>query len=138
MPLIHDNPWLIEQLLKSVAQETTLPPADPNAQQQVADALRALLGNLRNQHESRFLTRNVIEHGAGNVSTDLGSQHMSSMGDLVEWLSANQTKLGGAQLVYPGNVSRPNEDYGYYKIEPGTKIVVEAAPPNFSTSYSSK
>ena len=52
------------------------------------------------------------------------------MGDLVEWLSANQTKLGGAQLVYPGNVSRPNEDYGYHKIEPGTKIVVEAAPPN--------
>lgn len=127
MPLIHDNPWLVEQLLKSVAQEAggTPTPPPPDNQQQVADALRALLLNLRNQADPS--SRGVIEHGAGAAT--LGSQNMESMGDFIEWLAKNQTKYGGKQIVYPGNTNSPGEDYDFYKIEPGTKIAVEVETP---------
>jgi hypothetical protein len=123
MPLIHDNPWLIEQLLQSVAQDAGPPP--PNNQQEVADAMRALLLNLRNQADPS--SRGVIEHGTGAAT--LGSQNMESMGDFIEWLAKNQTKYGGKQVVYPGNTNAPSEDYDFYKIEPGTKIAVEVDAP---------
>jgi hypothetical protein len=121
MPIIHDNPWLIEQLLKSVAQDTNPAPTSPDNQQQIADAMRALLSNLRNQADPS--SRGVIEHGVGAAT--LGSQNMESMGDFIAWLATNQTKLGGKQIVFPGNTEGHGEDYDYYKIEPGTKVAVE-------------
>ena len=39
-------------------------------------------------------------------------------------------RWAGNRIVYPGNVQRPSEDYGYYKIEPGTEIVVPMARPD--------
>ena len=129
MPLIHDNPWLIEQLL-AAAQAAAPPPPAPlplqQQQQEVVDALHAVLGNLKDQLDP---TKNSIDHSG---ATELASTHMESMGDLVHWLVSNATKVGGVQIVYPGNVQRPGEDYGYYKIEPGTEIVAPLARPDRS------
>ena len=130
--LIHDNPWLINQLLQSVAdQDAKLAKraqtvADPAAQQ-TADALRSLLTNLGDQLSPA--ARNSIDHTG---VAQLSSTHMESMGDFVQWLLSNNTKIGGTQIVYAGNVAQPGEDYGYYKIEPGTEIVVPVARPDRS------
>lgn len=130
MPIIHENPWLIEQLLAAAqAAAPPVPSALPLQQQQqeVADALHAVLNNLKEQLDPA--AHNAVEHAG---AADLASTHMESMGDFVHWLVSNGTKIGGAQIVYPGNVQRPSEDYGYYKIEPGTEIVVPLARPDRS------
>lgn len=121
MPIIHDNPWLIEQLL--AAAQAAAPPPAPAAiplqqqQQEVADALHAVLDNLKNQ----------LDPATNNANGDLASTHMESMGDLVQWLLAHGKQISNPPIVYPGNVQRPSEDYGYYRIEPGTEIVVPLA-----------
>lgn len=124
MPLIHDNPWLIEQLLK-VAQEAAppaaAPPPDPvDQKQQISDALHRLMTHIRSQ----------LTPQAGSMQwapgTDLSSNDMESMGAFVGWLAQHGTKMEGKQIVIPdkGNTPRPSEDYGYYRIEPGTEIAV--------------
>src|SRR5271166_2560869 len=130
--LIHDNPWLVNQLLQAVADEESKflkkaqTVADPMAQQ-TADALRSLLTNLGDQLAPA--ARNSIDHSG---TAELSSTHMESMGDFVQWLLGNNTKIGGTQIVYAGNVAQPGEDYGYYKIEPGTEIVVPLSRPDRS------
>lgn len=124
MPLIHDNPWLVEQLLKAAQAATPTPPPPstnpvPN-QQQVADALRALLQNLKT-----VPSMSGVRQGAGDAAVDLAAPHMASMGDFVEWLDSNKTQIDGVQIVYPGNGAHPaGDDYGYFRIEPGTKAAV--------------
>jgi hypothetical protein len=124
MPLIHDNPWLIEQLLKA-AQTPPPPPIEAPTvanQQQVVDALHALLGNLKKQITP---SSSGVQHGAGDSSVDLAATHMESMGDFVAWLNSNKTIIDGVQIVYSGNAPRPSNDYGYYRVEPGTDTAVK-------------
>ena len=133
MSFIYENSNLISELLKAATEsETKLSKqgqVDPAAQQN-ADALRMLLNNLRSQITPLKEGPEQVGHAAGVA--DLASRNMDSMGDFVEWLSKHGTRVGGAIVVYPGNVDRPSEDYGFYKIEPGTEIVVPLARPDRS------
>jgi hypothetical protein len=135
MPLIQDNPWLINQLLQAALEsegklskkgQAAPPPAGPS----VEDSLKAMLDNLGSQITPTKESPDEISHSTGGA--DLSSHNMDSMGDLVQWLSSNGTKIGGSVIVYPGNIERPSEDYGYFKIEPGTEIVVPLARPDRS------
>lgn len=126
MPLIHDNPWLVAQLLKAAQEAAPTAPAPiplQQQQQEVADALRALLQNLKAP------TTSGVQH-AGDSAVDLSAPHMASMGDFIEWLDTNKTKIDGVQIVYPGNGTRPSDDYGYFRIEPGTKAAVNIDDKN--------
>lgn len=135
MSFIYENPWLIEKLLQAASesekklskegQATPPPKEDP-----VPSALRAMLNNLRDQITPLKEGPNQIGHASGG--TELVSRHMDSMGDLVQWMSKNGTRIGNAVIVQPGNVERPSEDYGYFKIEPGTEIIVPLAKPDRS------
>jgi hypothetical protein len=132
MPLIHDNPWLVSQLLQAISDEenkiSKKGQAAP-AESPVAAGLTALLNNLRNQITPLKEDPNKITTDVAG-GADLASHHMDSLGDLVEWLVAHGTKIGGKVVVYPGNITRPSEDYGYFKIEPGTEIVVPMERPD--------
>jgi hypothetical protein len=135
MPLIHDNPWLVSQLLKSAIDEEERLKLYKKGQTapnpQVAGALKALLNSLRDQITPLKEGPNQVGHASGGA--ELASGHMDSMGDLVEWMSANGTRIGGTTIVVPGTAERPSEDYGHYKIEPGTEIVVPLASPDRTT-----
>jgi hypothetical protein len=132
MPLIHDNPWLVSQLLKSATDEEKRlnqykrGQAPPNPQ--IAGALRALLNSLRDQITPLAEGKDQVGNASGGA--ELASHHMDSMGDLVEWMAANGTRIGGTTIVVPGTGDRPSEDYGHYKIEPGTEIVTPLARPD--------
>lgn len=133
MSFIYENPWLVEKLLeagskseKPVVKEGQA--ADPN--KPVGDALRAVLNNLRDQITPLKEGPQQVGHASGGA--ELASHNMDSMGDLVEWMAKNGTRIGNAVIVQPGNVERPSEEYGYFKIEPGTEIVVPMARPDRS------
>lgn len=123
---------LINELLKAAELDSALSKkaqVDPAAKQK-SDALRLLLTNLRNQLTPLREGPEQVAHSTGVA--DLSSHNMDSMGDFVEWLAKHGTRVGGTIVVYPGNVDRPSEDYGFYKIEPGTEIVVPLAKPDRS------
>lgn len=133
MSFIYDNPWLVNQLLQAgydsenkLSKKGQAPPAN----QQVGESLKALLNNLRDQIKP--LQEGADQVGMSSGGSDLVSHHMDSMGDLVDWMSKNGTRIGGKVIVQPGNTDRPSEEYGYYKIEPGTEIVVPMARPDRS------
>lgn len=133
MSFIYDNPWLVNQLLQAgydsenkLSKKGQAPPAN----QQVGESLKALLNNLRDQITP--LQEGADQVGMASGGAELASHHMDSMGDLVDWLSKNGTRIGGKVIVQPGNTDRPSEEYGYYKIEPGTEIVVPIARPDRS------
>lgn len=134
MPLIHDNPWLVSQLLQSVADEEKRldlfkrGQAAAAADAQIAGALRALLSNLRDQITPAKEDPNQVGYGSGGA--ELASHHMDSLGDLVEWIAVSAIKVGSIPLVVPGTEERPSEDYGHFKIEPGTDIVTPLARPD--------
>lgn len=121
--LIYDNPWLVEQLLqagldseKKLSKKGQAVPETP-----VAAALKSILGNLYSQINPQDASSGVSHETSG---ADVFSHNMDSMGDLVQWLLANGTKIGGKVIVYPNTVDQPSEEYGYFKIEPGTEIVL--------------
>lgn len=133
MTFIYQNPWLVEQLLQAgLNSEKKLSKqgqaADPNQQQQLGDSLRALLNNLRDQITP--LKGGPDQVGQTSEAADLSSHNMDSMGDMVQWLLQHGTRIGSTTIVQPGNTERPGENYGYYKIEPGTEIVVPMARPD--------
>ena len=133
MSFIYDNPWLIKQLLEAgtksenqFSKKGQLAPLQE--QKQLSDALRAALFNLRDQITP-------LQEGAGEVmqgsgGADLSSHNMDSMGDLVEWMAKNGTRIGGNVIVVDGKSERPSEEYGNFKIEPGTEIVTPLARPD--------
>lgn len=131
--LIYENPWLVNQLLQagleSEAKLAKKGQATPAAQpeQPIATALKSILNNLRNQASSSKDPTGAITHETS--AADVFSHNMDSMGDLVQWLASNGTRYGGGgAIVYPGNVARPSEEHGYFKIEPGTEILVVDNP----------
>jgi hypothetical protein len=134
--LIYENPWLVSQLLQagleSEAKLAKKGQAAPTAQpeQPIATALKSILNNLKNQITPGKDPGGSITHETSGA--DVFSHNMDSMGDLVQWLSSNGTRFGGGTIVYPGNRERPSDDYGYFKIEPGTEIVVPLATPDRS------
>lgn len=132
MSFIHDNPWLINQLLKTALDSEnkiskTAQPVPPD-QSQIANSLRAMLDNLRDQITPLKEGPTQVGHASGGA--ELSSHNMDSMGDLVEWMSKNGTRIGNQVIVMDGKGERPSEDYGYFKIEPGTEIVVPLAKPD--------
>jgi len=130
MPLIHDNPWLVSQLIQAALDsENKLSKkgqAAPAQEQPVATGLKSILNNLRNQINPGSDSTGAISHETSGA--DVFSHNMDSMGDLVQWLANNGTRVGGKAIVYAGNVARPGEEYGYFKIEPGTEILVRDNP----------
>jgi len=127
MPLIHDNPWLVNQLLQAALDSekkiSKQGQAAPPAEQPVAVGLKSILNNLRNQMSTGPDPTGTISHDSS--SAEVFSHNMDSMGDLVQLLSNSGTKVGGKTIVYPGTLpQQPSEEYGYFKIEPGTEIVV--------------
>lgn len=127
MPLIYDNPWLIEQLVQAgldsenkFSKQGQATPA-PAPEQPAVAGLKSILNSLRDQITPGS-GPNDISHETGGA--DVFSHNMDSMGDLVQWLASNGTKIGAQAIVYPGTQQRPSEEYGYFKIEPGTEIVV--------------
>jgi hypothetical protein len=136
MSFIYDNPWLVSQLLKAghdfetkfLKRGQAAPAAPAPNQQYVSDALRALLDNLRDQIKPSQEGANQI--GMGSGGSELASHNMDSMGDLVEWLTKNATRIGGKIISLPGNQEKPSDDYGYFKIEPGTEILTPLQRPD--------
>jgi len=123
--LIYDNPWLVERLLqagsdseKKISKQGQAAPAESP----VAAGLKSILANLYSQISPTQDSTGGISHETSGA--DVFSHNMDSMGDLVQWLANNGTRVGGKAIVYAGNVARPGEEYGYFKIEPGTEIVV--------------
>jgi hypothetical protein len=130
MPLIKDNPWLISQLLQSVADEESKRELLKKGQvtpenKASAEGLKAMLVNLRNQITPSKPDPNRV--GQVDSALSLSSNHMDSMGDMVTWLATNKVTMGDQVIVYPGNIARPSEEYGYFKIEPGTEIIIPLA-----------
>ena len=130
MPLIKDNPWLISQLLQSVADEESKRELLKKGQvtpenKASAEGLKAMLVNLRNQITPSKPDPNRV--GQVDSALSLSSNHMDSMGDMVTWLATNKVTMGDQIIVYPGNIARPSEEYGYFKIEPGTEIIIPLA-----------
>ncbi len=128
---IYENPWLVSQLLQygsesenKISKTGQVTPPE----QQTPAALKALLNNLRDQITPLKEGPQQVGHASGGA--ELASHHMDSMGDLVEWMSKNGTRIGNVVIVQPGNVERPSEDYGRFKIEPGTEIITPLAKPD--------
>lgn len=127
MSFIHDNPWLVNQLLeaafdseKKLSKQGQAAPVKTQEQPAVS-GLKSILTNLRDQI-TPGTGPNDISHETGGA--DVFSHNMDSMGDFVQWLASNGTKIGAQAIVYPGTQQRPSEEYGYFKIEPGTEIIV--------------
>lgn len=131
MSFIHDNPWLVNQLLeaaldseKKLSKQGQAAPVQKQEQPAVS-GLKSILNSLRDQI-TPGTGPNDISHETGGA--DVFSHNLDSMGDLIQWLASNGTKIGAKAIVYPGNQQRPSEEYGYFKIEPGTEILVADSP----------
>jgi hypothetical protein len=125
MSFIFDDQNLIEQLLSSGLQDELKFTKRGQAAAGATDANRTtLLEHIKNLQDQLQPSGVVKDPNAGptishNGATALGSPQLESLGDLVQWLANNGSKVDGQVIAY---VTKPADDENYilYKLETHT------------------
>jgi hypothetical protein len=99
MSFIHEDKWLIQELLK-LAQDTPAPvPAQPQSDAAKSLAVaKELIKNLQNELSGGF------SFTAGRDNADLSQAHVVNVDELLNFLEYNQIKANGHELVMKANV----------------------------------
>ena len=125
MSFIFDDQNLIEQLLSSGLQDELKFTKKGQAAAGATDQNRAtLLQHIKNLQDQLQPSGVVKDPNAGptishNGATALGSPQLESLGDLVQWLANNGSKVDG-QLVASAAKPADDENYTLYKLETHT------------------
>src|ERR1700677_558559 len=125
MSFIFEDPSLIDQLLTSGLRDILKFTKQGQAAAATADQNRTILSQhlktLQDQFNPAGVSRDpnagpTISH---NGAASLGSPQLESLGDLVQWLANNGTKVDGQTVAYP---TKPEDDsqYTLYKLETHT------------------
>lgn len=133
MSFIHDNPWLINDLIK-IGQGQTLDPTQ-NVSPQQAQTNMAI--KLLDQVQKEFSP--VDPNKPAEISTQTGeeakltTQSLENIGSLVSFLAQNKITVNGKLPVYDHDPGQ--EGYQMYKLQGGSVVVPDPTRETTATPF---
>lgn len=133
MSFLHDNPWLIQELLK-IGQGKTLDPTENVSPQQAQGNLALkLLDQIQKEFSPVDPNKPAEVSTASGAEAKLTTQALENIGALVSFLVQNKITVNGKQPAY--DTDPQQEGYTMYKLQGGSAVIPDPNRETPGTPY---